>query len=276
MRARVTMRPTLAWEQVGLARAAREVDVLLTWTERLPVVGSGRFVVWLFEPPTHRVEQNRRVGARAWQRGSDAVTSALWKRSLRRARVVLTGSQATADAIAEVAPARPLYPGSTRASSRAARRTDSRAPRRLRRSSGRLRHGRRRGTRGGTRARPGRGRLAARPRVGRRARARATGGPVCSSTRASTRASATRCSRRWRAGRPSSRRTRRRSRRSSATPGCSARRATSTRSPRRSGVLRDEEGLAAELTWRGLARAAEFTWERTARELAAAVEEAAA
>jgi glycosyltransferase involved in cell wall biosynthesis len=108
---RVTIRPTLAWEQVGLARAAREVDVVLTWTERLPVVGGGRFVVWLFEPPTHRIEQNVRVRARAWQRGSDLVTSALWKRSLRGARVVLTGSQATADAIADVAPARPLYPG---------------------------------------------------------------------------------------------------------------------------------------------------------------------
>jgi glycosyltransferase involved in cell wall biosynthesis len=108
---RVTIRPTLVWEQVGLPRAAREVDVLLTWTERLPLVGSGRFVVWLFEPPTHRIQQNVRVGARAWQRGSDVVTSRLWKRSLRRARVVLTGSQATADAIRDVALARPLYPG---------------------------------------------------------------------------------------------------------------------------------------------------------------------
>ena len=26
----------------------------------------------MFEPPTHRIEQNRRVGARLWQRGSDA------------------------------------------------------------------------------------------------------------------------------------------------------------------------------------------------------------
>ena len=108
---RVTARPTLAWEQFGLARAAREVDVLLTWTERLPVAGSGRFVVWMFEPPTHRIEQNRRVGARLWQRGSDAVTSVLWRRSLGRAAVVLTGSQATADAVRDVAPARPLYPG---------------------------------------------------------------------------------------------------------------------------------------------------------------------
>jgi len=108
---RVTWRPTLAWEQLGLARAAREVDVLLTWTERLPLFGSGRFVVWMFEPPTHRIEQNRQVGARAWQRGSDAVTSLLWRRSLSRAAVVLTGSQATADAVRDVTPARPLYPG---------------------------------------------------------------------------------------------------------------------------------------------------------------------
>jgi glycosyltransferase involved in cell wall biosynthesis len=108
---RVAMRPTLAWEQLGMPRAAREVDVLLTWTERLPLFGRGRYVVWLFEPPTHRVETNRRVGAGSWQRASDAVTSMLWKRSLRRARVVLAGSRATADAIAHVAPARPLYAG---------------------------------------------------------------------------------------------------------------------------------------------------------------------
>jgi glycosyltransferase involved in cell wall biosynthesis len=108
----VAIRPTLAWEQLGLARAAREVDVMLTWTERLPLVGGGRFVVWLFEPPSHRIEQNRRTGAGAWQRGSDLVTSALWRRSLRRARVVLTGSGATATAIREVAPgARAVYPG---------------------------------------------------------------------------------------------------------------------------------------------------------------------
>ena len=108
---RVTIRPTLAWEQLGLARAAREVDVLLTWTERLPLLGRGRFVVWLFEPPTHRIEQNRRVRATPWQRGSDLVTLALWRRSLRRAAVVLTGSHATADAIRGIVPARPLYPG---------------------------------------------------------------------------------------------------------------------------------------------------------------------
>jgi glycosyltransferase involved in cell wall biosynthesis len=110
---RVTMRPTLLWEQVGLARAVRRhrLDALLTWTERLPVFGRGRYVVWLFEPPTHRIEQNVRSGASRWQRGSDLVTRLLWRRSLRRAALVLTGSQATAEAIRSVAPARPLYPG---------------------------------------------------------------------------------------------------------------------------------------------------------------------
>jgi glycosyltransferase involved in cell wall biosynthesis len=110
----VTMRPTIVWEQLGLARAFRRhrLDALLTWTERLPVVGGGPFVVWLFEPPRHRIERNRRVRARRWQRGSDLVTAALWTRSLSRARLVFTGSAETAEAVRQAAPAaRPLYPG---------------------------------------------------------------------------------------------------------------------------------------------------------------------
>lgn len=108
---RVTPRLTLGWEQRGLARALREhrLDAMLTWTERLPVVGKGRYLVWLFEPPTHRIGENRAVGAGWWQRGSDLVTQALWRRSLRRAAVVLAGSKATADALP--VPARVLYPG---------------------------------------------------------------------------------------------------------------------------------------------------------------------
>jgi glycosyltransferase involved in cell wall biosynthesis len=110
----VRARPTIVWEQLGLAHAFRKhrLDALLTWTERLPVAGGGPFLVWLFEPPTHRVEQNRRTGAGRWQRGSDRLTLALWRRSLARANVVLTGSAATAAAVRDVAPeARPLYPG---------------------------------------------------------------------------------------------------------------------------------------------------------------------
>ena len=110
----VTMRPSLRWEQLGLPRAVREheLDALLTWTERLPLRGRGRYIVWLFEPPTHRIRQNRLVGASTYQRGSDVVTLALWKSSLRRAALVLTGSNATRDAIREVAPrAWALYPG---------------------------------------------------------------------------------------------------------------------------------------------------------------------
>jgi glycosyltransferase involved in cell wall biosynthesis len=110
----VRARPSIVWEQLGLALAFRKhrLDALLTWTERLPVAGGGPFLVWLFEPPIHRIEQNRRTGAGRWQRGSDRLTLALWRRSLARARVVLTGSAATASAVRDVAPAaRPLYPG---------------------------------------------------------------------------------------------------------------------------------------------------------------------
>ncbi len=107
-------RPTILWEQLGLPRAARaeRLDAVLTWSERLPVAGPERFAVWLFEPPRHRIDQNRRVGAGLWQRGSDLVTLALWQRSLARAGLVCTGSAATAAAIRDVAPrARVLYPG---------------------------------------------------------------------------------------------------------------------------------------------------------------------
>jgi glycosyltransferase involved in cell wall biosynthesis len=104
-------RPALRWEQIGMSRAYKKdrLDALLTWTERLPLVGRGRYLVWLFEPPTHRIAANRATGAGAYQRGSDLVTSALWKRSLRRASVVFTGSDATRDALD--VEARTLYPG---------------------------------------------------------------------------------------------------------------------------------------------------------------------
>lgn len=108
---RVNERPTLTWEQYGLPRAFRRhrLDAMLTWTERLPLVGSGRYLVWLFEPPTHRIRQNRIYRAGVYQAATDLVTLSLWKRSLRRAALVLTGSQATADSIG--VPARVLYPG---------------------------------------------------------------------------------------------------------------------------------------------------------------------
>ena len=90
---RMPNRKTLAWEQAGLPRAiARErLDVVLTLSDRLPVWGSGRYVVWLFEIPTHRIAQNRAAKAGAYQLATDLVTQALWKRSLRRAARVLAG-----------------------------------------------------------------------------------------------------------------------------------------------------------------------------------------
>ena len=107
----VTDSRALHWEQRGLPRAVREhgLDAMLTWTERLPLLGRGRYLVWLFEPPGHRVRQNRLIGAGAYQRTSDLITLALWRRSLRRAALVLTGSEATRRALP--VEARTLYPG---------------------------------------------------------------------------------------------------------------------------------------------------------------------
>jgi hypothetical protein len=104
----VRRRPALWWEQVGLRGAARDADAVLTWTDRLPLGGGGRFVIWLFELPTHRIALNRERRAGVYQQGSDLVTQLLWGPSLRRAARVLAGSAATA---AELGGATVLHPG---------------------------------------------------------------------------------------------------------------------------------------------------------------------
>src|SRR5205823_2187950 len=64
---------------------------------------------------SHRIEQNRLVGAGGYQRVSDLLTAAMWKRSLRRAAAVVSGSAATAAdlrrEVPELGVVRPLYPG---------------------------------------------------------------------------------------------------------------------------------------------------------------------
>lgn len=114
----VANRLTLTWEQHGLPRAIRRLrlDALLTLTDRLPLVGDCRYVTWLFEVPTHRIDQNRHDRAGSYQRASDLLTLALWKRSLRVADRVLTGSRATAEELALTVPGisgklRVVYPG---------------------------------------------------------------------------------------------------------------------------------------------------------------------
>src|SRR5207249_8033842 len=85
-------------------------DAVLTPTERLPVVGDGRFVVWLYETPSRRLA----AASGLYQRGSDLVTRALWRRSLRRAAAVVAGSRATARELEEALPGlhvRVVYPG---------------------------------------------------------------------------------------------------------------------------------------------------------------------
>jgi glycosyltransferase involved in cell wall biosynthesis len=106
----VRARPAVLWEQIGLARAARRFDAVLTPTERLPVVPGGRFVVWLYETPARRLAAARG----AYQRGSDLVTRVLWRRSLRRAAAVVAGSAATARELEDELPGlrvRVVHPG---------------------------------------------------------------------------------------------------------------------------------------------------------------------
>lgn len=88
---------TIAWELRGMPRAARahRLDAFVSLSERLPLAGGPPVVVWLFESPVHRIGQNRVSGAPLRHRASDALTSILWKRSLRRAAHVAFGSHAT-------------------------------------------------------------------------------------------------------------------------------------------------------------------------------------
>ncbi|MFN2468622.1 MAG: glycosyltransferase family 4 protein [Gaiellaceae bacterium] len=115
---RIRERHFLAWELWGMPRAARRLrlDAVVTLTDRLAAWGGTRFVVWLFELPTHRIAENRRSGAGAYQRGSDLLTAALWRPSLRRAARVVAGSQATASELEAALPelrgsVRVVYPG---------------------------------------------------------------------------------------------------------------------------------------------------------------------
>lgn len=104
----------LLWEQVGMPRAARRLrlDALVTLGDRLPLVRGARFVVWIFELPTHRMATTRGL----WHRGSDVLTAALWRPSLRRAARVVAGSRATGREVEEAIPALRgrvpvIYPG---------------------------------------------------------------------------------------------------------------------------------------------------------------------
>src|SRR4051794_39646591 len=95
----VRERPSLVWEQVGLPLRARRLDAVLTLGDRLSLLPQAPTVIWLFESPVYRIEENRRTGAGVYQRTADLVTSRLWRRSLRRAGHVAFGSQATADEV---------------------------------------------------------------------------------------------------------------------------------------------------------------------------------
>jgi glycosyltransferase involved in cell wall biosynthesis len=92
----VRARPGILWELAGRPLRTRGFDVVVTWTERLSSLPQPPTVVWLYESPVHRAALNRRLGASRYQLAADRLTLALWKPSLRRAAHVVFGSQATA------------------------------------------------------------------------------------------------------------------------------------------------------------------------------------
>jgi glycosyltransferase involved in cell wall biosynthesis len=112
----VEERLAIDWELRGLPRAARRhrLDAFLSLSDRLPLAGGPPVVLWLFESPVHRMRSNRRQRAPLRHRASDLLTAALWKRSLRRAAHVAFGSHATrGEVLAELdlASTSVVYPG---------------------------------------------------------------------------------------------------------------------------------------------------------------------
>lgn len=88
-----------AWETRGVVRAAAGAgaDLLVTVREVVPG-GSVPVLVHIFEPPAYRLRAfGRPIAAEAKRYAKDVVLHAALRRSLRRARAVTAGSEATAD-----------------------------------------------------------------------------------------------------------------------------------------------------------------------------------
>jgi glycosyltransferase involved in cell wall biosynthesis len=95
--ARVRGRPAARWEQLELPRVAHEHRLALvhTTSDRLPLVGSVPIVVYLFEDPKYRLAAAGGLRP-ARHVVADALTRALFRRSMGRAALVLVSSRATA------------------------------------------------------------------------------------------------------------------------------------------------------------------------------------
>jgi glycosyltransferase involved in cell wall biosynthesis len=106
----VETRPMVRWEQWGLPRAARGLDVVLTLSERAALWGP-RIVVYVFEHPKHRLRRNREVGVPARQRLVDETTLWLFRAATHRAAAVLAASESTRR---DIGRGRVVYPGVSR------------------------------------------------------------------------------------------------------------------------------------------------------------------
>lgn len=90
----------MVWEQFQLPKLIKScrLDLMYTTSDRLPLSsGSVPFIVHLFEIPAHRITRNRQVGfnPRWYHRASEKYHSLVFPRSIRKAALVLAGSEFT-------------------------------------------------------------------------------------------------------------------------------------------------------------------------------------
>ena len=93
---RATKRSQMAWEQIQLPLLARrhEVDLLLTCSDRVPLLYIRPLLLYLFETPNRR-HAAMLPGATRYQALSAAMTEAIFPLSLRKAARIVSSSHAT-------------------------------------------------------------------------------------------------------------------------------------------------------------------------------------
>jgi glycosyltransferase involved in cell wall biosynthesis len=85
------------WERRGVAQAAADADLLFTIREVVPRSGPPT-LMHVFEPPSYRLRARGRLSATELKRlAKDALLTAGFPRSVRRAATVTAGGQATSD-----------------------------------------------------------------------------------------------------------------------------------------------------------------------------------
>ena len=89
----------IIWEQLQMTWVVKRfrLDLMQTTTDRLPLLGNGKFVLYLFEIPSYRIDYARQLSPRIgmYRNFSDLYTHLLFPHSLKKASLVVTSSNNT-------------------------------------------------------------------------------------------------------------------------------------------------------------------------------------